>query len=461
MNGTLPLPPDSFRVVLLGKQATEVLVATGENCLSLPSIEIPKNTRVAEECNSATAKRWGITSYSLCTRNIRAAADEAKPIRYIVMEACHTGTKVPPAMAWIPLRSVLPASFSNPDDFTLLTEWIADTPKPGSTRGFFAQPQSLRTILPWVEMQTAPLGLCPTGEFRQLNCGPQFSLIRFATGNSAVWFKAVGEPNLRELPITLALTKLFPSYLPRLLGAREDWNAWLTLEAAGSHLSETSGFDAWTTAAAALSQLQIASLGQALHLIDAGCRDMRACRLRQRLTPFLEAAAELMDLQTKPAPEPVSREQLRTLGAQFEDALAVLENIDIPNALGHLDLSPGNLLVRGNSCVFLDWAEAFVGHPFLTIAYLIEYLRRNPARQSREGEILDAYTSAWRLYFEEKSVNAALSVAPMLAAFAYAVSIDVSQYPIQPDTAKLLRSLTRRMKRDADIFTSGKSLCIS
>lgn len=461
MNGTLPLPPDSFRVVLLGKQATEVLVATGENSLSLPTIEIPKNTRVAEECNAATGKRWGITSYSLCTRNLRAAADGAKSIRYIVMETCRPETKAPPAMSWIPLRSLLPASFSNPDDFTLLSEWIADTAKPVSTRGFFAEPQSLETILQWVEIETASVGLCPTGEFRQLNCGPQFSLIRFATGNSAVWFKAVGEPNLHELPITLALTKLFPSYLPRLLGARKDWNAWLTLEAAGSHLNQTSSFEAWKTAAVSLAQLQIESLGQALHLIDAGCRDMRACRLRQKLTPFLEAAAELMDIQTKPVPAPLSREQLRTLGVQIEDALAVLENIDIPNALGHLDLSPGNLLVRESSCVFLDWAEAFVGHPFLTAAYLIEFLRQNPTTYSREAEALDAYAAVWRLYFDEKCVNAALSVAPPLAAFAYAVSIDTSQYPIQANTAKLLRSLTRRMKRDADIFTPGKSLCIS
>jgi len=455
---------DHFQVLLLGRDGTEVLASTSENGFSLPSIEIPKNTRVAEECNAAVAKQLGITAYSLCTRRIPTGADKPSFVRCIVMETSRAETNAPARMSWIPLGSPLSASFESRDDIRLLTEWIAAPAKEISSTELFSRPRTLRTIFAWVETQTTSAGLHLTGDFRQLNCGPQYSLIRFRTKDSGVWFKAVGEPNLHEFPITLAITNLLPSFLPPLLGTRPDWNAWLTVEAEGTHPDENSTLAKWKTAATALSQLQIESFANALHLIGAECRDLRACRLQQEIATFLEVIAELMSQQTTPAPAPLSHEQLRTLGAQIEEALGILENTDIPNGLGHSDLSPGNLLVRQDSCIFLDWSEGFIGHPFLTIPYLIEYLRRDPAGHLWEPQILAAYAATWRNHFDEAKLSAAFSVAPLLAAFTYAISIVTSRKlapPFDDRTAKLLRSLTRRMKREADAFTNGEHLCVS
>ena len=111
----------------------------------------------------------------------------------------------------------------------------------------------------WIESVVEPIGLQSMGGFRQLNASPSFSLIRFETSGPAVWFKAVGEPNQREFPITCTLSRLFPSHLPNVLATRPDWNAWLTRESEGRLLGDDQESGTWERVAAVLAELQINS----------------------------------------------------------------------------------------------------------------------------------------------------------------------------------------------------------
>ena len=70
--------------------------------------------------------------------------------------------------------------------------------------------------------------------------------------------------------------------------------------------------------------------------------------------------------------------------------------IGMPDTLGHLDFNPGNILCSANQCVFLDWAEAYVGPTFLTFQYLIEHLGRSLAqREVGPQRLVDHYASNW------------------------------------------------------------------
>jgi len=129
----------------------------------------------------------------------------------------------------------------------------------------------------------------------------------------------------------------------------------------------------WTTVATALAEMQVASFGQTLHLVDAGCRDARVGTLLEQIEPFLEAMAELMERQTQESPRALSRSELLTLRTQLQDILSET-NSQIPNAIGHLDFNFGNIVASDDRCVFLDWAEACAGHPFLTFQYLLQHL---------------------------------------------------------------------------------------
>src|SRR5208282_4489148 len=112
----------------------------------------------------------------------------------------------------------------------------------------------------WVTRSIEPLGLHLSGPFRQFNGSPTFSLIRFETNGPAVWFKAVGEPNVREFPITMALGKACPNYVPAVIATRPDCNGWLTREVEGINLGGSLDLSLWTTTASTLARLQVQSL---------------------------------------------------------------------------------------------------------------------------------------------------------------------------------------------------------
>ena len=75
-----------------------------------------------------------------------------------------------------------------------------------------------------------------------------------------------------------------------------------------------------------------------------------------------------------PLRRPWAKKKCRNSDRQVKDALTAWAQSNIPDTLGHLDLNPGNILISPDQCVFLDWAEAYVGPPFLTFQYLIEHL---------------------------------------------------------------------------------------
>ncbi len=296
---------------------------------------------------------------------------------------------------------------------------------------------------------------------------PSFSLIRFETNGPAVWFKAVGEPNLREFPITLKLVPTcLPKYLPELLGGRADWNGWLSLEAPGTNLRETREIAVWQSAAESLARLQVESVAKTESILDAGAHDLRTETLSGLVQPFLAVIAQLMERQTKVPPPVLNHAELSLLGVRILDSLTLLGELGIPDALGHLDLNPGNIIVSADRCAFIDWAEAHVGHPFLSFEYSawsisaarsVQMLRLKPDWNApsapRGGNC-----------FRAKSIAEALTLAPLAAVFAYAVGNDAWKDHDRLKGEKVagyFRSLARRMNREAMQFTDRSSPCLS
>ena len=302
----------------------------------------------------------------------------SKQICYEIMEPIGPDAEAPREKEWVAVDSLVENCFRDPGDFHAVRRAIAQSmsQSEGTPRGPFGGLGWFPDLQRWVQEEIKPNGLHLNGKFRQLNACSTFSLIRFETDGPAVWFKSVGAPNQREYPVTLALTRSFSRFVPQIIATRPEWNGWLAREAEGSLLNDCSATASWEAAAADLAELQISSLGRSLHLLAPGARDLRALALTGQVDPFFRAMAELMERQTKIPPAVLSREELRCLSARVQDALAVLEDTGIPTTLGHMDINPGNIVCSPTGCVFLDWAEAFVGHPFLTFEYLLEHFRR-------------------------------------------------------------------------------------
>src|SRR5262249_18737945 len=186
----------------------------------------------------------------------------------------------------------------------------------------------------------------------------------------------------------------------------------------------------------------------------AGCCDVRACALVDLVDPFFGVIADLMEMQPNPSPPRLSNAQLVELKSVLLDAIAYVAKLDIPPSLAHLDLNTGNIRVSKDRVVFLDWASAAIGSPFLSLEYLLEQLRTlRPSEQRLEWQVRTAYTEKWQAFVGKAEMSAALAANPLLAAFCYAAGSEAWRDPARirdPDTAGHLRSLSRRMKREAE-----------
>ena len=450
-----------YRVFILADRGSRLFVIANGPRFALPEIQISPFARTAERFAAAMRHEWALEVICLYPAEaLGGQPSESHLWRYYLTEIHGRQPTVRQGM-WVSVSSLTENSFLDGNDYqALLTCMARCCPGCNPHSAAFEIVRWFETVSRWISDVIKPSGLHLTGEFRQVNASRAFSLIRFATNRQAVWFKAVGPPNVREFPISRYLAHIAPDFTPKILGARVKWNAWLMAEVEGSHPDDQSDMEIWTTVAKTLARLQIASVGHTLHLINAGCRDMRVGTLLDGLDRFFETMALLMSQQTKEVPAPLSQDELRTLATQLKSLLTEFQEFDIPNALGHLDLNPSNIVVAANRCAFLDWAEAYVGHPFLTFDYLLQHLRRFQDQGLWETAITSAYAQEWLALAAPTAIGQALALSPLIAMLVYAFSADGCRDPkhsFAPEVASYLRSLTRQIQRETGRIIANRN----
>ncbi|MBZ5688950.1 MAG: aminoglycoside phosphotransferase family protein [Acidobacteriia bacterium] len=456
---------ETCRVIVLGRNREDVLLRVSQAGFFLPSVEVPRWQRLAEHLTAGLRRDLGRGAVCLFTPKNPSSRSETNGTHYEVMECWHDEGRAGGGV-WNPIGSLTERSFQDKAEFQILEQCLResdcyerDTSSPFAKRGWLAE---LRN---WTAEIIQPLGLELTGQFCQYNASPSFSLIRFETNGPAVWFKAVGEPNQREFPITLKLAELFPMFTPEILGTQPKWNGWLSREAAGTNLGDTKETAKWERTAADLARLQLRSISQSELILNSGAHDLRPDTLLASADPFFDLVAQLMEEQTKIPPPALSRQELNLLKLRIQDSLTLLEELRIPSGLGHLDLNPGNIIVSADQCRFVDWAEAYVGHPFFSFQYLLEHFRRavvpSPETESR---LMEAYKAPWQNLVPADVVDEALMLAPLAAVFAYAAGTGAwrdQQRLRDQNLAGYFRSLARRMNREAIQFIERRSPCLS
>jgi hypothetical protein len=460
-----PAPRDLYRLLILRNGGSELFVAGERSPYTLPCVEIPRWDRVAENLTVAVRKRYGISAICLFTPEPSDATTDSDQPLYQVMEIRGAGVAAPEETCWLPVASFSDQSFADGQDSVAIIDMLRQIVEFQSREaaGPFGRPGWVEELFSWVQHEIDPYGLRLSGEFRQLNASSTFALLRLETNAQAVWFKAVGEPNLREFPISVTLSSLFPGYVPTVIATHPAWHGWLTTEFASSTLDEVPDTSAWERAAQILAELQIASVGRTDQLLEAGSRDLRVAYLLTLVDPFTEAMAQLMEQQQKTPPPVLSRKELQTLGREIKDALSSWAQLNVPDTLGHLDFNPGNILCSADQCVFLDWAEAYVGPPFLTLQYLREHLTRLRQKGTSLGTmVVKAYEAKWRRSLPPETVSTAQNLAPVLAVFAYAAGTSAWRDPTmlrEPKTAAYLRSLTRRIHVEMQRLQERRRIC--
>jgi hypothetical protein len=454
---------ETYRLIITRRDATEILLSPKGKDWVLPRVEIRKQLRIAEQLTAETQKGLGLESCCLfvpgsCTSRRDGAAMCA------VMECVKRNEKAPPGSYWMPFD--VASECVDAEEAAVIRDAFAEMASytSGEKPGPFAKPGWMRELFSWAHEQTASMGLRLTGNFRQYNASPTFSLLRIETDGAALWFKATGEPNAHELPITLLLARLFPDHVTRILGVHPSWNGWLSAETSGTALDEITDCSTWERVAGELAELQIASIGKSADLLEGKCKDLRLPRLMELINPFLTRMTVLMAAQEKHTPSPLANSELASLGEGLKEACSLLQSFGLPDTLGHIDFNPGNIFVSADCCTFLDWAEGCVANPLITFEYLRENLQRSAIQEPSAFErLIAAYVCPWTPFCPPDDLRRALAVSPLIAAFVSAVASDVwrsSDSLRNPQFAGYFRSLTRRMYREAIHAAERRELCL-
>jgi hypothetical protein len=454
---------DSYRLVVFNSLGTAVLLEPRNGKYSLPNIAIPKFTRPAEAVTELLRTSWGLSFVFLFSGLLQGGSDSNY---FAALESQDGIGQHPPGMGWFTVHHSLTSLLlptAERQALKLSYQKVQNRIHQNDA-GPFARLGWMSELQDWAGKAIHPLGM-ELLQFRQLNGCETFSLTRFETTQYPVWFKAVGEPNLREYEISLALARLFPSYVPTIIATRPEWHGWLMADSGGESLDDSSSPSDWQSAVRTLGKLQVESVGMTEDLADAGCRNLRTHTLFDLVDPFLEVMGDLMRQQKKSPPSILTREEIHELGVILKDALHCMTALQIPETLGHGDFNPGNIIVSSERCMFIDWAEGHVGHPFLTFEYFMAHIRKDyPAIATFEYEFRTCYSNAWGLVVSPEQIVKAYLFSPLMAVFAYAAGGHVWRDPERlkiPGFQGYLRSLARKMKREADLLQRRRFECLT
>jgi Phosphotransferase enzyme family len=272
----------------------------------------------------------------------------------------------------------------------------------------------------WIREAVRHRDLAFSKDLSQLNAGGRFALIRLpAEQGPAYWLKAVGPPNEHEFRVTKTLFERFPEHLPVHVVAREDWNAWVT-EESGKPMNDMFAPNVLDKAVDSLATLQKKSIEHSDALYAAGCYDCRIPVLGAHLGELTEYLERAMGRQISTKVPRLDGHRLRELECILRTACARMQDLCIPDTLIHNDMNPGNILYDGSQCVFIDWAEAYIGNPFLTFQHLCSQISLTPAKaETCLPQMRHIYKRAWIECLTESQIDGAFRLMPILAAASY------------------------------------------
>jgi hypothetical protein len=222
----------------------------------------------------------------------------------------------------------------------------------------------------WIEREVTV-----TGEIEQPHVRLWSTVLRVPTADGSLWFKAAREAFAYEARILEVLVPLAPDILPEIVAARPE-AGWLLLRDAGDRAREHP--IEWAPLVRRYAELQVAAVPHAQELLDAGIVDNREPRVEEMFEHLTPATAE----------------RLRVRMPEVEERLARLAASPLPATVEHNDLHDGNVFSRDGQARILDWGDAALAHPFLTLT-----VEEDPAART-------AYLEPWAELYPRERLSA-------------------------------------------------------
>lgn len=382
-------------------------VATGKQYL-LPSFHIQDGERPAQPLTRAIRDSWKVQAIVL---DIVRTDRPDSPCAILELRA------IPDSIYLARLTPVdldaIEADQLGPTERSVIQSLIERT---DSDRGPFSRIGWIDEAIAWVEEVTSALGTKLTGELTQFSSGGDSCLVRFrASSRCAYWLKATGRLPSNEFRLTTYLSRVATASVPEVLAFREDWRAWL-IEEHGAPLSKSSPSEQFRVAVVTLAQLQQVFINRCDELLEIDVVDQRAETLRSNLDPLMKYLIEVSTMQepTRPA---LSVARLNEWEQALEQACLSQRDTGTPDSLMHGDLNLGNILYDGTRCLFIDWSEAYVGSPFISLEQICVHITgRGVLSDNSQVRVLkEEYKSRWRKLLPESRIERGLTLGSLLS----------------------------------------------
>lgn len=351
-----------YQLVLVQPDSHKVLALDINGDYRLPLVRIPPWTRPAEQLRKACKTAWELDVLVL---DFLPAQDASPRCAVVELLGPNVSNDIAP---------VAPEKIARCDLSELQRAHLASL-LAGETSSRFCQVGWIDEAIAWLESATQRK-LSSKSSIDQLNAGGGFSLVRFQMEDgSYYWLKATAGSNAHEFAITCFLSGLCGDYLPRLISSRPSWNAWLMSGEAtcvAEPPTDTSKLLQFLEEAVeSMAELQMRTAGRRPDLLQAGAFDQGMQVFRRRSEALFDYLAEAMSLQTSAKAPRLDRLRLQEIRTIFEDVCRRTEDLELPETIVHGDLNHGNVLTGSGGCQFIDWCEAYVGNPLITLQHLL------------------------------------------------------------------------------------------
>jgi hypothetical protein len=402
------LETTEYRLVLVQPDPRRVLALDGNEGWRLPRVHIPRPARPAEQLREAGKAAWGL---DLLVLDLFPSQDASPGAAVAELLAPYPGDRLRP-VEW---ESIGTGELSGAHR-AHLADVLA-----GETKGPLSRPGWIDEAIAWLESATQRKLSSRCG-IRQLNAGGAFALVRFPMEDGrCYWLKATGGPNAHELSITLLLSGLCREYLPELISSRPSWNAWLASEdampATELPADPCALFELLGDAVESMANLQMRTAGHRSEFLAAGAFDQGTESFQRHSAALFEYLEEVMGFETSTRVPRLERSRLHQMRAILDQVCQRMEDLRLPETIVHGDLNYGNILARRGQCQFIDWSEAYLGNPLISLEHLlllnqVENLRQ---RQSIHQALRQRYRDAWAKVLDPARFDAGFVYMPALA----------------------------------------------
>jgi hypothetical protein len=263
----------------------------------------------------------------------------------------------------------------------------------------------------WIRDRLAELDRRLAGAIEQPHVRAWGTVFRVRTDDATLWFKASIPPLAYEVPLLETLAVQVPDRVPRPLAA-DVACAWMLMEDAGTRLTDLHPdgppVEIWTEFLPEYAQLQLDAAPAAGALVELGVPDRRVSQLVEGFLRVLES-----DRLIRPSAggglEDADVRRLRTLVPQLTEAVDRVAALELPNSVQHDDLHAWNVCVWNSGYRFVDWGDACIAHPLLSLSVPLAHVGDEGGAAAR-----GAYLKPWTALRPYAELEAACDAAVLL-----------------------------------------------